>query len=294
MNEYIMMVDEKMKEPRTCVDVVMLTKDSLLPCLQEALRAIEWSANRANVSTRLIIVDKASTDGTHEEVMRHEELSPLIISDNHGTRATARQKGIDAVETDLFVFIDSDVILRMDWFSKMLEVIKNPNIGAVWGYVDPIDPLEKLEKRHIQRLYRRTQEEMIKKHSAGRGLTHDTIIRTEAVKNIQIPPQLHVWEDHYIKLYIESQGYRWINYPDARCSHARHPRTASDAYLSAYYGYQFGVTKPFWFFRRIFIEPIIAVYLLFKTKSIELLRIKIMQYINIQRAFVHIIAQRLR
>jgi glycosyltransferase involved in cell wall biosynthesis len=271
----------------------MLTKDSLLPCLRESLDAIECSALMANITVRLIIVDKTSTDGTLAEIMRHEELSPSIIRDDFGNRATARQRGIEAVETDFFVFVDSDVILESNWFSKMLEVIKNPDVGAVWGYVDPIDPLEKLEKKHILRLYRRTQEQMTQKHSAGRGLTHDTIIRIEAVKSIQIPPQLHVWEDHYIRLHIENQGYKWINHPDARCSHARHTRTANDAYLSAYYGYRLGGLKLFWFFRRAFIDPIISTYLLFKTKSIEMLRIRIMQYINFQRAFVHIIAQRL-
>jgi hypothetical protein len=36
-----------------------------------------------------------------------------------GTRATARQKGIEAVGTEWFVFVDSDVVLKEGWFETV-------------------------------------------------------------------------------------------------------------------------------------------------------------------------------
>ena len=43
-----------------------------------------------------------------------------------------------------------------------------------------------------------------------RYLTLDTLIRTEAVKDIKIPAYLHIWEDRYIGKHVVSKNYKWI------------------------------------------------------------------------------------
>lgn len=284
MSEYMMMVDEKTKEPRTCVDVVMLTKDSLLPCLREALQAIGWSANRANVSARLIIVDKASSDGTHEEVMRHEELSPSIISDDNGTRATARQLGIEAIETELFAFIDSDVVISDDWFYHMLEAMRDPAVGAVWGVTMPRESSEIAYRKALTKVYRMSSIEMSLKYAAKRGLTHDTMIRTSTVKGIQIPSEFHVWEDHFIRLHIEKQGYLWHNSEDAIAFHNRHERVGRDAYLDAYYGHKLGVWSRGWFLKHLFLWPAKLLYLAMATRNRKLIRTEAIKEWNFAKA----------
>ncbi|MEM3590703.1 MAG: glycosyltransferase family A protein [Candidatus Bathyarchaeia archaeon] len=115
------------------VDVVLLTKNSLKPCLPECVKSIY-----DNVPVnRLIVVDGGSTDGTLEFLEKMPSVE--IIDDSRGNRATARQKGIEAVETEWHLHVDSDVMLCRDWFAKASRYIQD-DVGAIWGVAIPIEP----------------------------------------------------------------------------------------------------------------------------------------------------------
>ncbi|MDR2719264.1 MAG: glycosyltransferase family 2 protein, partial [Nitrososphaerota archaeon] len=114
------------------VDVVLLTKNSLKPCLRECVDSIY---SNVPVSS-LIVVDGGSTDGTLELLQTYPNVK--IVSDVMGNRATARQKGIEAVETLWHVHVDSDVILCPDWFMRVWRRVE-VDVGAVWGAALPID-----------------------------------------------------------------------------------------------------------------------------------------------------------
>jgi len=47
------------------------------------------------------------------------------------------------------------------------------------------------------------------------GYAHDVIIRTEAIEDIRIPPELCVPEDYYIIRHILEKGYRYVVIGDA-------------------------------------------------------------------------------
>jgi len=112
------------------LDVVLLTKNSLKPCLSECVESIY----RNIPVNRLIVVDGSSTDGTVEFVRKYPNVT--ILDDSHGTRASARQKGIDAVETDWHVHVDSDVVLSDNWFKKAWANVAD-DVGAIWGVAVP-------------------------------------------------------------------------------------------------------------------------------------------------------------
>ncbi|MDI6807348.1 MAG: glycosyltransferase family A protein, partial [Candidatus Aenigmarchaeota archaeon] len=89
------------------IDVVILTKDSewmLEKCLDSIYQNVPVN--------RLIAVDGLSTDNTlsilHNYGKKYRNVK--ILADK-GTRATARQKGIESIETEWFMFVDSDVVL---------------------------------------------------------------------------------------------------------------------------------------------------------------------------------------
>src|SRR5512147_3068855 len=110
------------------VDVVLLTKNSqrkLLECIESIYRNVPVA--------QLIVVDGYSTDDTLAilEGFNNKYCNVKIIFDK-GTRATARQKGIEAVKTAWFVFVDSDVVLCRDWFKKAQKYVA-ADVGAVWG-----------------------------------------------------------------------------------------------------------------------------------------------------------------
>jgi glycosyltransferase involved in cell wall biosynthesis len=190
------------------IDVVLLTKDSerkLSECLQSVY---------ANVPVaQLIAIDGYSKDRTLEILGQFgEKYGNVKIIQDRGTRATARQKGIDAVQTDWFLFVDSDVVLCKDWYQKAQKYIQ-PDVGAVWG----TEVWSTIKNLKTLKLFLITTRKIFE----VRGGTHDTLIRTSLLKDIAIPPGLHVFEDAYIKDWIEQKGYKVVACYSPFCIHYR-------------------------------------------------------------------------
>jgi glycosyltransferase involved in cell wall biosynthesis len=168
------------------IDVVMITKNSLHPCLKRSLYSIFQ-----NVPLNcLIIVDSFSTDGTIELIKKYRKEGIKIIQKDC-KRGKAREIGIKEVSTEWFAFIDSDVILAENWFRDIKKHIK-PKVGAIEGNVNN----QKVD-------------------SKGRAYTNCTLIRTSLVEEIKIPDEMGVLEDQYIRKHIENKGYVWlkVSYP---------------------------------------------------------------------------------
>ena len=110
------------------IDVALITLNSERK-LRECLDSIY-----ANVPVnRLLVVDGFSTDGTiaiFEEYKK--KYGKVVIVQEKGTRGSARQTAIGLVETEWFLFVDSDVVLSKDWFKKA-QALVTPEVGAVWG-----------------------------------------------------------------------------------------------------------------------------------------------------------------
>jgi len=186
------------------IDVVLLTKNSLTDCFQKCLDSIY-----ANVPVnRLLVIDGGSTDGTIEFTKQYPNV--VVINDSKGNRATARQKGIDAVETDWHLHVDSDVILCQDWF-KLAQQQLSSDVGALWGVAIPEDKHIYNIAKSMAIFYRKNVPDLLlQQRNLKRYLTHDTLIRTALVRDIQIPADLHIWEDHFIGKHVVAKGYRWL------------------------------------------------------------------------------------
>ncbi len=190
------------------VDVVLLTKNServLEKCLASVYENVPVK--------QLIAVDGYSTDGTLEilEHFNHRYGNVKVVLD-HGTRASARQKGIRLVSTDLFMFVDSDVVVCQNWYKKALRHL-DKSAGAVWG----IEVWSTIQNLATLKLFLWVTRKIFDL----RGGTHDTLIRTDLVRDIQIPRSLHVFEDAYIKDWIAKKGYRVVACYDPYCIHFR-------------------------------------------------------------------------
>jgi glycosyltransferase involved in cell wall biosynthesis len=190
------------------VDVVLLTKNS-----ERALKMCLDSLYAQVPVRRLIVVDGYSTDKTLDIIGAFQKtFGNVKVVFDHGTRGSARQKGIANVESDWFLFIDSDVVLCKDWFKKASKYVKD-GVGAVWG----IEVWSTIANPKTLGFFLR----VTKKVFDVRGGTHDTLIKTAAVKGITIPSTLHVFEDAYIKDWIEKQGYNVVACYDPFCIHYR-------------------------------------------------------------------------
>jgi len=193
------------------VDVVLLTKDServLTRCVESIYQNVPVA--------QLIVVDGYSKDKTLEilEGFNQKYHNVKVVMDK-GTRATARQKGIENVTAEWFMFVDSDVVLCKDWYKKAQKYIQ-PDVGAIWG----IEVWSTISNPKTMRLFLTTTRRIFE----VRGGTHDTLIRTSLVKDIKIPSHLHVFEDAYIKDWISDKGYRVVACYSPFCIHYR-PQT---------------------------------------------------------------------
>lgn len=190
------------------VDVVVLTKNS-----EENLGKCLDSINKNVPINRLIMVDGYSTDKTLEIIRKfNEKYHNVILLSEKGTRGKARQKAIEAVKTEWFMFVDSDVILCKGWFKKAKKLIKD-DVGAIWG----IEVWSVLKNMAVLKLFERITMKIFRK----RGGTHDLLVRHNAVKDIKIPSNLHVYEDAYIKSWILRRGYKVVPAYEPYCIHYR-------------------------------------------------------------------------
>jgi len=190
------------------VDVVIITKNSetmLNDCLKSVYKNVPVN--------HLIVVDGFSTDKTLEIVREFQKKhGNVLLMQDRGSRATARQKGINQVKTEWFMFVDSDVVLCEDWF-KRAEKYVSKNVGAIWG----IEVWSILQNPAVLKMFLR----ITRKIFDLRGGTHDTLVRTSLVKDIEIPKALHVFEDAYIKNWINRKGFKMIACYDPYCIHYR-------------------------------------------------------------------------
>jgi glycosyltransferase involved in cell wall biosynthesis len=176
------------------VDVVILTKNSMRPSLPETLASVYASVP----VNRLIVVDGGSTDGTVDFLARQEKV--LLIDDSNGNRATARQKGIECVETEVFAFVDSDIILQENWFAEALALL-GPRVGAISTYPRYFGTAESTQ-RALEKMYGRP--------TRRRFDTAAALLRAEAVKGVRIPSEDEQVpsEDEFIGRTVERGGYQ--------------------------------------------------------------------------------------
>lgn len=211
------------------IDVVLLTKNSLKPCLPECVESIY----RNVPVNRLIVVDGGSTDGTIEFFEKYSNVQ--VIDDSKGTRASARQRGIDTVETDWHLHVDSDVILCEDWFAKAWKNVTE-DVGAVWGVALPNEKHYFNATYAMSKLYRISIKDlMVKQMRSERCMMHDTLIRTDTVRDMKIPRNLHIWEDDYIGRHIINRGYRFLKVTDPYCLHNVTPNERIEGYVTTGY-----------------------------------------------------------
>ena len=190
------------------VDVVIITKNSeniLSECLKSVYKNVPVN--------RLIVVDGYSTDKTLAIVRKFQKKhGNILVIQDKGNRATARQKGINQVKTEWFMFVDSDAVLCKGWFKKA-EKYLGKNVGAIWG----IEVWSTIQNPAMLKIFLW----ITRKIFDLRGGTHDTLIRTGLVKDIEIPKVLHVFEDTYIRDWIIQKGYKLIACYDPYCIHYR-------------------------------------------------------------------------
>lgn len=196
------------------IDVILRTKNSLTN--SPYFRQVVNRAFQILPIMNLIHMDCQSTDGTFQYL----EKAPKVISySTHWNRAIASQVAIEQCSTEWLMFLDDDVLLPSWWWDIARRYTLQEDVGMIWGFPKITNPHAKNRFRITELLTRKSEHELHQKNFAFRGGLHDTLIRKEAIAGIEIPEDLHIYEDWYIKKYVENQGFKAIAPSDLWCQH---------------------------------------------------------------------------
>ena len=204
--------------------------------------------------------------------------------------ARARQELMERVDTDWFGFIDDDVSLRPEWWSTVTGMI-GPDVGAVeglWSYLAGdrrVHDYTKAMTRLAELSGRESWTDRI-----DRAFTGDTLVRTKAVQGIRMP-NIPVWEDEYIRMWVQKNGYRWLRTPKVVCDHLRRYNLRL-AYETGKYGYYLGRLSLKGQLRRVVQLPIKVLFSLAYTRNLRTGSFAIEKDLKILKGVLHGYVQR--
>ena len=183
------------------IDVVMCTYNSNAPYFKAILRSIL----REVPVHCFILVDRLSSDGTVESVLKVFPEAKIVLSKENLGRA--RKVGIDHVDTPFFVFVDSDVLLLKGWFEHTVGLMKN-GVGAVACFAKDTGEFNSgiAYYQPIPRLVVSSKENM----DSQRGWAYATLICKHAVENWLPDEFLCAGEDHQLLRHVVGQGFLWV------------------------------------------------------------------------------------
>ena len=204
--------------------------------------------------------------------------------------ARARQELMERVDTDWFGFIDDDVSLRPEWWSTVTGMI-GPDVGAVeglWSYLAGdrrVHDYTKAMTRLAELSGRESWTDRI-----DRAFTGDTLVRTKAVQGIRMP-NIPVWEDEYIRMWVQKNRYRWLRTPKVVCDHLRRYNLRL-AYETGKYGYYLGRLSLKGQLRRVAQLPIKVLFSLAYTRNLRTGSFAIEKDLKILKGVLHGYVQR--
>ena len=204
--------------------------------------------------------------------------------------ARARQELMERVDTDWFAFVDDDVCLRSEWWSTVIGMIR-PDVGAVeglWSYLAGdrrVGDYTEAMTRLAELSGRKSWADRI-----DRAFTGDTLVRSTVVKGIRVP-NIPVWEDEYIRMWVQKNGYRWLRTPSVVCDHLRRYNLRL-AYETGRYGYYLGRLSLKGQLRRIAQLPVKVLFSLAYTRNVYTGSFAVEKDLGIFKGVLHAYVQR--
>lgn len=195
------------------IDVIMCTWNSNKFYFRKCLLSIKREVGVHH----FVVVDRYSSDRTLE-VVRSVFPNAKIFQTN-ANLANARRIGIAHVDTRYFAFIDDDIEVSEGWFAELMSLIKGgKQIAAIQGsvkyYVDYIEKTSERSKKFMLGLRKGHIIEI-----TDRGLTNNTILATDIVRDFNPPSIIHSWEDFLLTQHVIEKGYKWVETDTAQVTH---------------------------------------------------------------------------
>jgi len=179
------------------IDVAIPTyggESTIEDCLTHLVEAIQPSQFQIN---RLLIdwkpADNLDSTGRNvSDFCMNRNISHVIHKNDHNL-PESRQFLIEQIQTEWFLFLDDDVLLSPDAMTAGYAAI-SPAVGGIQSRraTDTHTPAEWSRWRPV------------------RGTLFASLIRMQALEDIEIPSDITVLEDEYIREHIDNEGYLWL------------------------------------------------------------------------------------
>lgn len=174
-----------------------------------------FSLHQLPVAIDVCVVTK--TGQVPPEIIKYIPVSQLIIETSKPL-GMARARAISKVETEWFAFIDDDVHVGPRWFSQIASHI-HADVGAICGRMKEKGMGELWDKAvndHISK----TNKPIVHLTPGQRGYTHNTLMRTELLKDWQPSVKtLSAYEDYEITQHVLGKAHRWLWIPNVDAWH---------------------------------------------------------------------------
>ena len=173
------------------LDVLICTKNSdksykRIKVLDKCFKSI-----RNQVPYRkVILVDAFSTDNTIKKAKKYfgKKLKIILTNEKLGK---AREIGFKSSKADWIFVVDSDVVLPPKTWEK-IKLLTNNYDAIECGTISFTNKIQKVIRRK-------------------RGILCATLINKKFLEGINIPNDMEVYEDEFIKRYVTSKGGKWFS-----------------------------------------------------------------------------------
>jgi len=164
----------------------------------------------------IIVVDNMSTDGT-KRILQHYSSQITILQEAKRGPAAARNRGASRAQGEIVAFTDADCIVERNWLEKIVQPLKNHDIGFVGGRIlarDTDNFIAKFgEKIH-------DHEQAITMYQPPYIITMNSALRLSVFQEVGLfNERLLRSEDVDLAYRIQQQGYTFVYQPAAIIYH---------------------------------------------------------------------------
>jgi len=203
--------------------------------LSEALEHLA----RQSVEHDVIVVDNGSTDGTAEHL---EQAFPAVrvlrLPENIGF-GRAVNRGLEAVETDVVVLVNNDVLCPPDFLERLLAPFADPSVASVAGVLLQFDQPGLVDSAGIEldttlrswdALWHRPVDGLDRAPEPVGPCGGAAAYRTAVLRSVGGFDETFFayWEDVDLALRLRLEGHRCVRAPAARALH-KHGQTLGAA-----------------------------------------------------------------
>jgi glycosyltransferase involved in cell wall biosynthesis len=86
----------------------------------------------------IIVVDNNSTDSTREIAAAYQQWGVRYLSEPNQGHSHARNRGLNAAEHDIVIYLDDDVTVRADWLEQLTAPFAEAGVAVVGGELEPV------------------------------------------------------------------------------------------------------------------------------------------------------------